>query len=173
MDNEIDELYRLNRPERLERVLHMLLGAVSRQESATCRQLLGEWWSDFEGGLNRSARSIIVGAFREAGFMSDEEGFLAPEEPLTLYRGSTSSRRSGLSWTSDVGKAQWFANRQNLLTQRPGFVYQAKVSPSFILGYFNRRAEHEWVVDPAGLNDIRRVPEEAARSAPGRSADGT
>ena len=170
MDNEIDELYRLNRPERLERVLQMLLGAVSRQESATCRRLLREWWSDFEGGLNRNARSIIVGAFREAGFISDEEGVPAPEGPRSLYRGSTSSRRSGLSWTSDIGQAQWFANRQNLLTRSRGFVYEAKVSPAFILGYFNQRGENEWVVDPAGLVDIRRAGD-AAGSSP--SADGT
>jgi hypothetical protein len=170
MDNQIDELYKLDRPERLERVLLMLLGAVSRRESATCRRLLGKWWSDFEGGLNRNSRSIIVGAFREAGFISDDQGVLAPEEPLTLYRGSTSSRRSGLSWTSDVGKARWFANRQNLLTRRLGFVYEAKVSPAFILGYFNQRGENEWVVDPAGLVDIRRAVD-AAGSSP--SADGT
>lgn len=75
-----------------------------------------------------------------------------PEE-VEVFRGITKKRGKvqALSWTLDIGKAEWFANRFS----GKGEVYQAKVSKEDIYAIFLSRGEQEVVLNPAKLRDIK------------------
>jgi hypothetical protein len=126
----LDDLRRLNRPDRLFALLEILYVQVDRKDGANCAELLQSLWPDFEGGLSRENRRLITNAFRLAGFVSDTPDKNRPTTTMRLYRGSTPSRRSGLSWTESLERARWFANRQHLLTGgKAAFVYEIDAEP--------------------------------------------
>ena len=73
---------------------------------------------------------------------------------VTVYRGVTSYNNKKikvLSWTIDPDVAKWFANRY----EEHGQVYVATISKKHILAYFGGRSEHEVIVDPSKLKDIK------------------
>lgn len=68
-----------------------------------------------------------------------------PDE-IEVYRGVAVGRNpNGLSWTPDIVKAQWFANRFNT-EKEVGYVEIATIRKKEILAYFNTRGEKEIVV---------------------------
>ena len=75
-----------------------------------------------------------------------------PAAPVTLYRGAPGrSNGRGMSWTLDVDRARWFAQRWDL-TGRSGSVYKATVKPHAILAMMlGGRDEAEVVVNPRRL----------------------
>jgi len=74
---------------------------------------------------------------------------------VTLYRGCQHDRRFGMSWTDDLDRAQWFADRD--LGQGAGNVYMHRANPRELLAFIDasHRREREYVLDPSPdfLND--------------------
>jgi hypothetical protein len=78
--------------------------------------------------------------------------FLAPlpcTGPFILYRGVSGSgmkrRTKGLSWTSSLETAVWFAGRYAQHLESPA-VYRVSVEALHVLAYTNKREEHEFLV---------------------------
>jgi hypothetical protein len=98
-----------------------------------------------------------VEKFRDVGYISDERGWATratPPEQITLWRGGINE--NGLSWTADRNVAVKFQHRFD----PPGKLWTATVGAEHLLAHFNvvhRPGEHEYVVDPAGL-DPTEVP---------------
>ena len=94
--------------------------------------------------------------------MSDEDKerlSILPEQ-ITVYRGYSEenvkagmTKRRGLSWTTDYGKALWFASRFN----HPPIVLQATAPKELIYMYTDVRGEKEVVINPKKLVSIRKV----------------
>ena len=94
--------------------------------------------------------------FREA----DKTALMDPEdlkvfeklpETLKVYRGVAAGRNpKGLSWTTSLDTAKWFANRFNQ-GDKTGYIQEATVSKNDVLAYFNVRNEEEVVVDTSRL----------------------
>jgi hypothetical protein len=83
-----------------------------------------------------------------------------PQASLTLYRGAVPRHARGMSWTTDLVRAQWFAERP---THARGHVYRATVEPAGILASVDLlqpggREEGEVIVDPDFLpRPLRRM----------------
>jgi hypothetical protein len=76
-------------------------------------------------------------------------------EKLTIYRGTPDKKAKirGLSWTTDLEKAEWFAKRFNL----KGTVYQATISKNRIFLYTHKRCENEVIVNPRYLKNVTEI----------------
>lgn len=98
--------------------------------------------------------------FERAGFTIDGVVAPRPTEPLTLYRGADHDHRLGWSWTENVDRARWFADRPQHPTR--GKVWTATVMPWALLAYIHEsgRSESEWVVDPDGIFDVAELAAE-------------
>lgn len=72
-------------------------------------------------------------------------------EYLTLYRGCVVGREAGMSWTTDLDKARWFASRFGSHFGEPRVV-TTDVPREWIIARFHRsRSENEYVIDPEDL----------------------
>lgn len=72
---------------------------------------------------------------------------LREQENIVVYRGVAVNRNpNGLSWTNDLDKAVWFAERYNT-DNNTGYVQRAVVNRNQILAYLDERGEREIVVD--------------------------
>jgi hypothetical protein len=98
-----------------------------------------------------------VRLFRAAGFLSIPYGLPRPAEPMTVYRGATAERRSGMSWTPDIDRADQFRQRQSW--HAPTAIYQTVVMPEAVLALLERKGESppEVVVDPQMLTAIDQL----------------
>lgn len=102
----------------------------------------------------------IIGAanwvqlFRAAGFLTIPYGLPQPSIAMTLYRGATPERRSGMSWTPDITRADQFRQRHSW--HGPTAVYKTVVMPEAILALLERKGESppEAVVDPQMLTAV-------------------
>lgn len=78
-------------------------------------------------------------------------------ETLTVYRGAAPGYERGMSWTTDLERARWFANRFNQGHE----VFVAEVPREAVLARFGRRGEDEVVIDPDYLpedvDDMTRI----------------
>lgn len=94
--------------------------------------------------------------FREAdtSALMDAEDFKIFEEfpeTLKVFRGvAVGKNPKGLSWTTSLDTARWFANRFNQ-GDKTGYIQGATVSKKDVLAYFNTRNEDEVVVDTSRL----------------------
>ena len=88
-----------------------------------------------------------VNIFRSVGFVSDD-GSTRPTEPIRVYRGG---HAEGMSWTTSLETAEWFAMRLGL----DETVLSAIAPPEAILAIINGRGENEIVVDPSKLVNVR------------------
>ncbi len=97
--------------------------------------------------------AMWVDLFDEAGYTVDGQSAPRPTQPVTLYRGCHHDRRFGMSWTADLERARWFADRD--LGLGPGLVYVTTADPKSLLAFIGdgHRRESEYVVDPTYLND--------------------
>lgn len=99
-----------------------------------------EIWADMFRGAK---------AFCPTWVMDEEEltifKQLTSNNTVTLYRGvSGDGQMDGLSWTTDIEKARWFANR---FQSREGrFVIEAEIPTSLVLCYTDGRGEKEVVL---------------------------
>jgi hypothetical protein len=105
----------------------------------------------------------IIGAgnwvrlFRTAGFLTIPYGLPRPERATTVFRGATAERRIGMSWTTDIDRADQFRQRHSW--HAPTAVYRAVVTPDAVLALLERRGEGppEVVVDPQMLTSVEQV----------------
>ena len=74
---------------------------------------------------------------------------------ITVYRGvNQGGKPSGLSWTTDKEKAEWFANRWSNFGVKDGEVYVMLITdPSCVLAYFSDRNESEVIIDTIKIKD--------------------
>lgn len=74
-----------------------------------------------------------------------------PDE-FSIYRGVAVGRNpKGLSWTQNLEKAKWFANRFNTETKK-GYVQVGIAKKEHVLAYFNTRGEDEIVYNSKKLD---------------------
>ena len=126
------------------------------RESSTyeqLRELFPDVWCDVEFPHNVFGMRYWLKLFKTTGFVTDEPGLVKPDEQLTVYRGCTLETRWRLSWTTDLGRAEWFAARLKLVGYAGTTVYSTDVPPRHVLGLIQRRNEHEVVVNPYGLRN--------------------
>ena len=64
-------------------------------------------------------------------------------------------RESGISWTLDYNKAEWFARRFLSGGTGHGVVAEAICKPKDVIAYFESRGEKEIVVDPSKIRILR------------------
>lgn len=87
---------------------------------------------------------------------SDRRSLEGLVDNVEIYRGVTDYNHKhvkSLSWSLDINKARWFANRFN----QGGYVYKAIIKKEDILAYFADRSESEVVVDPSKLENIQLI----------------
>jgi hypothetical protein len=105
----------------------------------------------------------IVGAdkwvrlFRTTGFLAIPYGLSCPSTPIAVFRGATAERRAGMSWTTDIGRADQFRQRHSW--HAPTAIYRTVVKPGAVLALLERRGEGppEVVVDPHMLTGIEQA----------------
>jgi hypothetical protein len=122
----------------------------------------------------------IIGAgnwvrlFRVAGFLSIPYGLPRPDSAITVFRGATAERRAGMSWTTDIDRADQFRQRHSW--HAPTAVYRAVVTSDAVLALLERRGEGppEVVVDrgcsPPWSRSVRFTPSASARTDDLRAA---
>lgn len=75
---------------------------------------------------------------------------------MTAFRGATAERRTGMSWTTDMSRAEEFRQRHSW--QAPTAIYQAVLTPDAVLALLERRGEgREVVADPEMLTAVKQV----------------
>ncbi len=125
-------------------------------------EFLSDMWitMEFPNADTNVTKAEFVSFFQNADkkLLMDKKEYAVytalPEE-VTVYRGvGKHGKVNGLSWTLDLEKAKWFANRFE-----PVGVYKAKINKKYVLAYFNGRNEHEIVLDYRKLTDIEEVSE--------------
>ena len=132
-------------------------------DNAEFSGFFGEIWTQVESP-NMNARvslDTLVEWFKEADkshLMSKDELKAYHELPdeLRIYRGiGEKSNPKGLSWTLNKEKAEWFANRYNMLGTK-GYVVTAVAQKKDGLAYFTGREEDEVIIDGRKL-DAERI----------------
>ncbi len=105
------------------------------------------WWNLFDHAVASPCDYLHDGVAR------DREELPGPE--VTLYRGAIEDHRYGMSWTDNLERATWFANRFNGMSGGAvGKVWQVTVDADVILARFQeRRGEDEFVLDPHLIED--------------------
>lgn len=90
-------------------------------------------------------------AFDRLGYVTDSDDG-PPMEAITVYRGADrDSDGWGLSWTTDLERAKWFAYR---LGKKNRAVFTALAPPESVLAHFTGRNEDEYVIDPYMINPV-------------------
>lgn len=123
-------------------------------------EMIADVWVRTESPNNdpNISKNRLLSLFKKAEpkFLMNEDEydeFQALEDTVTVYRGVTSQNAKNvkaLSWTLNYDTADWFAHRFG----EDGTVYEAQIDREHIYAYFNRRNEHEVIVDPKYLMDI-------------------
>ena len=94
-------------------------------------------------------------------FMEPEEQahFDSLPERVTVYRGQSHDGKyyKALSWTDDLEKATWFANRFKQHGER-GHLFKAEINKKDIYVFNNERGESELVLDYTKLENIEELP---------------
>ncbi len=137
-------------------------------DKATLTALVPGVWSGAEWPSATLSRRVWIELFRAGAYPT-------PSKPTDLYRGAIPSHARGMAWTRDRDKAEWFAARWTLLTDKAAHVYTVAAPPAAFLADIDLiegggRREGEIVVDPAFLPRLRRVPREV-RPARGETGD--
>lgn len=104
------------------------------------------------------SKSKYASLFKKADkhtLMDDEEYEIFTNMPdtITLYRGINKTSKhpmDGMSWTSNLETAFWFANR---FSNQDGIVYVLNVPKKYVLAYFSH--EEEYVVDYKYLKECK------------------
>ena len=144
---------------------YLLVNAVLMDQTLTDEDEIAEAiesaWTAAEYPENAVSQTVWQVLFGVTGFI---DGGVRADNPvtgtITLYRGAIDKRKAGMSWTTSVEKAQWFAGRFMGLDRQPrglsafhgtkkdavGRVWQITVNADAILAHFNGRGEDEWVL---------------------------
>lgn len=124
-----------------------------RLQVADLPELLAFAWLWDDSPTSQVPESDWLSMFRAARFFTYPTPVPAPKRAVTLYRACTEDRARRMSWTGNKALALQFGNRHD----RYGVaqLYQASVSPAYVLAYLCRNDEG-WtvVVDPTGLSPV-------------------
>ena len=96
---------------------------------------------------------------REFAMDKEERAELAamPDE-ITVYRGvGHKDAQDGMSWTTDLDKARWFAQRFAGHNGRQPHVVEGVIAKSQVLAYLTGRGESEIVAFPEDVRDQRFI----------------
>ena len=159
IDRQVD-VYGIMRIVREPYWLTWLWLTKSYLDKTTFSELLGEAWISVEnsnGDANVNKRTLI------SWFKSSDKKHLMTEEELsvyeklpskiTVYRGICSlSSKTGLSYTTSLKVAKFFANRFKTDVFKP-YILKAEINKEDALAYFNRRQEEEIVVNYPKIKD--------------------
>jgi hypothetical protein len=98
--------------------------------------------------FTKSSKNLLMSA-------SEFRRYYSLPDNVTVYRGiqGKKSKIHGFSWTLDIKKAEWFANRFS----KKGSVYSALISKKDIYMYTNARSEEEIVLNPFALRNIKNI----------------
>lgn len=123
-------------------------------------ELLGSIWTDSENiheskfwwhaalSSDRPGRELLMSE-------DEREAYDALPDTITIYRGcKIGLNEDGLSWTTDLARARWFANRFGGDDEYRGAVRTATVKKEDVVALFNGRGECEVVI-----NDFHSVTE--------------
>jgi hypothetical protein len=118
-------------------------------DSETYWEMLGSIWTDTENSWQAVDTWEYLWTINipNREFCMDEkekEIYNSFDEKIIAYRGGIQKNKHGLSWTLDIRKAEFFANRFN----QNGIVYEAIIDKENIMAYFAGRNESEIVVKP-------------------------
>jgi hypothetical protein len=124
--------------------------------------LFVDWWSDYEGWRPHGLTARLRRVHRRQGayeFMGAENRsyFDSLPEQVQIHRGSTRENPLGISWTQEIAKARWFAQRYAMFGG-PKTVVTGVVSKSDVWTVFTDRDEREILCDPKNVRvtKIRR-----------------
>ena len=98
--------------------------------------------------------SQLLYSDEEEGDVEDKKDFDNLPDNFPIFRGIQTSKavKRGLSWTTDIKVAKWFAKRW-----KKGKVYQARINKKDVFYYTNQRNEKEVVINPYTLKDFKEV----------------
>lgn len=149
-------------PERhLDDKMQIINRLADQTTTANLRSLLIGCWRMTELA-HRFGVDRVVSWFRRAGAIDELCNVSWPNEPLTIWRGSSSSDEQtgrGLSWTTDEGAAEKFAWRRLYPKDghEAGWLWKARLPPHGILARFQDAWSDEYIVDPWNLEDVQCV----------------
>jgi hypothetical protein len=111
-------------------------------------------WMDTEYPLERLSQDKWLAMFETTGFLGMPKDWPIGQEPTTdwaqLYRGHDRDHMTGMSWTTSLKCARWFADRDK--KGRPQtYVFVVTAPLGSVLANFPNRLEQEIVVDPRRL----------------------
>lgn len=152
------------RPYRLDRFMDFMDDIAGTEEFC---KLAADVWIDSENihrNLDewREVWSMVGSSNREWLHENQEwEAFQSLPERFEIYRGiGIEGAVRGLSWTTDVDKARWFADRNTNLAgvdiEAEPILLTGTVNKSDVIAYFLQRGESEIVVLPEKVELIRR-----------------
>lgn len=121
--------------------------------------IVADVWSMAEFPVNLLPDEMWVGLFEEAGYTHDGQPAPRPTDAVTVYRGALFERRRGMSWTTDMDRARWFAERD--LGGGRGMIWAYLAPPEALLAFIHdsSRGEAEHVVNTAFMSggDVAHV----------------
>ena len=142
--------------------LDALLDAVNEGMSGEVyNKVLAHAWVDSENpGVNLDTWvDLFTSPEVDGSQLMDEEeraDFLDLPETLTVYRGARPEYRRGLSWTTDLKTARWFANRWGKGLP----VWRMTVQIENVIAHFTGRGEREVIIHPDAWVEPERVTDE-------------
>ena len=139
--------------------LHYFMEISRQMTDAEYWRLLAQIWIDTEGpSYNRSVWLHLFACRRSEKhhLMNTEEhsAFAALPELVRIYRGAPPKRKQGMSWTTSLDQARWFARR----FCNGGVVFTTTVPKTKVLAQFLGREESEVVIDPRRIR-IEELPD--------------
>ncbi len=151
----------INKPYRIT-VLEFIQDELSVEEFG---ELLADCWTMIEWPHQHGINKLIKMFTRAQGHLMDNDDqaeFDALPEELTIYRGIQAGKATirGLSWTTRLWTAHWFAKR---FEQPTPIVYRANIAKKHCFLFTNGRKEYEVVVNPRYLKNITLMSQEELR----------
>jgi hypothetical protein len=126
--------------------------AYGRIDVDLLRAWILEVWESAEWPETSLGQRAWLRMFKVAGFVTN--GPEQPTAPLTIYRGCVLWRSRAMSWTTELPRARWFAER-TVLFGHPAGIFTATVRPSAVLARLHDpvqgRGEFEVLVNPNRL----------------------
>jgi hypothetical protein len=134
--------------------------AAGRVSDADLRDLIPDTWLYMDWPERIIGAASWVRLFRAAGFLSIPYGLPPPARAVTAFRGASEERRTGMSWTTDISRADQFRQRHSW--HAPTAIYQGDLPDGHpsdaVLALLERRGEgQEVVVDPELLTAVAQV----------------
>jgi hypothetical protein len=156
---EIDEkLYSIWRGCRVDAMVQLLdYGKLEHLTDAQYWELVQDYWVDTEFPFHQWDTWLRL--FEERGTNTSLTSHL-PDE-VTIYRGG---HRSGVSWTTSLETASWFAKRNALFDENEMTVWETTIPKHKIIFFTNHREENEVLLweppSPETINSVEPKLEE-------------